>query len=183
MTEGDLRPNSYIGESVGHPTSVECVLKLRTHESVSFARVTEDEEVKAKHRHVEDEGDQDKAQRTGDEMSEEQFGWDSEVAEEIPELLESAQPNGSDGEEADPLAAHDSAEGQSGHGKPNPPGLGKRLVVILVTESGPGESGKGGEEDERGVEEDVAGLSDHAVFEGDEKGGEKGGGDTTVKCA
>lgn len=53
--------------------------------------------------------------------------------------------------------------------------------MIFVAESRPCEGGEGGKEDERGVEEDMAGLGNQAVFEGDEERGEEGGGDTAVK--
>ena len=82
-------------------------------------------------------------------------------------MFESAQTDGGDGEEANPLAAHDCAERKAGHGEPDPPGLGEGLVTGLVAESGPSECGEGGEEDKRRVEEDVTRLSDHTILEGD----------------
>lgn len=53
--------------------------------------------------------------------------------------------------------------------------------MIFVAKSRPCESGESGKEDERGVEEDMAGLGNQTVFEGDEERGEEGGGDTAVE--
>lgn len=56
-------------------------------------------------------------------------------------------------------------------------------MFILVAESDPEEDGERGEEDERGVEEDVPGLGHQTVFKGDEEGSEKGGGGAAVERA
>lgn len=56
-------------------------------------------------------------------------------------------------------------------------------MLVFVAEAGPEEGGECGEEDERGVEEDVARLGDQAVFEGDEHGGEEGGCGAAVEGA
>lgn len=183
MPDRDLGANGDVGEGVGHTASTEGVLELGAHEPVSFARVTEDKEVDAEHGHVEDHGDEDEADRAGDEVPDEEPRRDAEVAEKIPELLERTEAYSGDGEETDPLAADDSAEGETGHDEPYPPRLRERLEVILVAERSPCERGEGSEEDEGRVEEDVAGLGDETVFEGDQERGQEGGGDSAVERA
>ena len=90
------------------------MLELGAHETISFAGVAQDEEVNTEHGHIEYDWDQDEAYCASREMPDEEFRCHADVAEEIPELFESAQTDGGDGEEANPLAAHDCAEGHAG---------------------------------------------------------------------
>lgn len=135
------------------------------------------------HGHVEYGGNEDKTDGACHEVFDEQLRRDAKVAEEIPKLLEGTETDGSDGEETDPFAADYSTKGETCHGEPDPPVLGERFMVVLVAECGPGKGGEGGEEDERRVEEDVTGLGDQAIFEGDEEGCKEGGCDTTIEGA
>ncbi len=183
VPDGDLRTNGDVREGIGHTASPESVLELRAHETVSLTRVTEDEEVDAEHGHVEDDGDEDEADCAGDEMPDEEPRRDAEVAEKIPELLESTETDSGNGEETDPLATDDGAERETGHDEPDPPRLGERLEVVLIAEGSPSECGESGEEDEGGIEEDVTGLGDQAILESDQEGGQEGGGDSAVQCA
>ncbi|KAF8882302.1 hypothetical protein CPB84DRAFT_1851276 [Gymnopilus junonius] len=84
-------------------------------------------------------------------------------------------------EQADPFTAHDRAEAEAGKQQPGPPGLGKWLVFVLIAEAAPEEDSESSEEDKSRVEKDVPRLGDHAVFKGDEHGGEEGGGDAAVE--
>ncbi|KAF8873675.1 hypothetical protein CPB84DRAFT_1753196 [Gymnopilus junonius] len=77
--------------------------------------------------------------------------------------------------------SHDRAEAEARKQQPGPPGLGKWLVFVLVAEAAPEEDSESGEEDKSRVEKDVPRLGDHAVFKGDEHGGEEGGGDAAVE--
>ena len=179
----DLRSNGDICKGIRHSATTQGVLELRTHETVTLAGLVEDGKVNAKHGHVEDHWNEDETECASEEVLDKESRRDSEVAEQIPELLESTQTNSSDGEETDPLATDDGSKRETGHDKPDPPVFGERLVVVLVAESGPCESGEGGEEDEGGVEENVTRLRDHAIFKGDEEGCKKSRGDTTVERA
>ena len=181
VTDGDLGANGNVREGIGHTSAAESMLELGAHETVALAGIAEDEEVNAKHGHVEDHGDKDETERAGSEVPNEQSRRNTEVTEQRPELFEGTETDGGDSEQTDPFAANHRAEGKTGHGEPDPPGFGERLVMVFIAECGPCESGERGEEDERRVEENVAGLGDHAVFECDEKGSEEGSGDTTIE--
>lgn len=183
VPKSNFRADSNIRKSVGHAAAAKRVLKLGAHESISLTRVGENEEVNAEHGHVEDDGDEDEADRASDEMPDKEPRRDTEVTKKIPELLESAKSNGSDGEKADPLATDDGTKGETSHNEPYPPSLSERLVVILIAEGSPGKGCEGGEEDEGRIEKDMTRLGDHAILEGDQQGSQKGGGNSTVECA
>ncbi|KAF8881392.1 hypothetical protein CPB84DRAFT_1751182 [Gymnopilus junonius] len=77
--------------------------------------------------------------------------------------------------------SHDRTEAEAGKQQPGPPGLGKWLVFVLIAEATPEEDSESSEEDKSRVKKDVPRLGNHAVFKGDEHGGEEGSGDTAVE--
>ncbi|KAF8876680.1 hypothetical protein CPB84DRAFT_1881247 [Gymnopilus junonius] len=103
------------------------------------------------------------------------------VAWQVPQLVNCANTHSSNREQADPFTAHDCAKAEAGKQQPGPPGLGKWLVFVLIAEAAPEEDSESGEEDKSRVEKDVPRLGDHAVFKGDEHGGEEGVGDAAVE--
>lgn len=135
------------------------------------------------HGHVEGHGDDNETERTSEEVPDEQSGRNPKVAQEIPELLESTEADGCNGEETNPLATDDGTEGETCHDEPDPPVFSECLVVILIAEACPCEGCEGGEEDEWRIEEDMTGLGNQSILKGDEERGEEGGGDTAVECA
>lgn len=183
MAYGDFGAKGDVGERVRHAATPECMLEFRAHEAVALTRVGQNEEMNAKHGHVEDGGDQDEADGARHEVLDPESGRDAQVTKEHPELFEGAETDGSNCEEADPFAAHDGTKRETSHGEPDPPGLGERFIVVFVAESRPGEGCEGGEEDEGRVKEDMAGLSDQAVLESNEERCEESGSDATVQSA
>jgi len=93
--------------------------------------------------------------------------WDARVSKEVPQLVNRADANGSDSEEADPFRAEDCTKTQSRQCQPRPPTGREWFLLVFVAESAPEEDSEGGKEHERRVEEDMTRLSDQAVFEGD----------------
>ena len=86
------RSDTNISIRVYHTTATKGVLKLGAHESISLTRVGENEEVNAEHGHVEDDGNEDEADRASDEMPDKEPGRDTEVTKKIPELLRVPSP-------------------------------------------------------------------------------------------
>ena len=62
MPNGDMRAESYICWYGGHSLIIECRLKLARHESITVTRVDEAHKVNCKHRHIEANWDDDKAE-------------------------------------------------------------------------------------------------------------------------
>ena len=87
MAESDLRAQSDICIRVGHAAPAKSVLELGTHEAISISRVSQDRKVDAEHGHVEDDGNEDEADRASDEMPDKEPWRDTEVTKKIPELL------------------------------------------------------------------------------------------------
>lgn len=167
MTDGELGADGDVRKRVRHSASSERVLELRAHEPVAVARAAEDHEVDLEHAHVEEDGDDDQAECAGNKVAQPDARGDAEVAEEDPQLIDGAEADGGDSEEADPLAAEGRTERHTGHEEEDPPRLGEGLVLVFVGKADPEEDGERGEEDEGRVEEDVSGLGDETILESD----------------
>lgn len=183
MPDGNRRAESDVRVRVLHTVPFERMLKFGAHEAVAIAGVREDEEVDLEHRHVEEERDADEADGAGDKVTEEERHRQPRVAKQEPKLYDCRDADRRHREESDPFARQYRSQGQPDRCQPDPPSLRKRLVSVLVGEAGPAEGGETGEEDEGRVQQDMPGLSDEAVFEGDEEGGEEGRGRPTRESA
>lgn len=80
-------------------------------------------------------------------------------------MVDSANAYGGNCKESHPFTTGNCAEGKTRKDKPYPPRFGERFVFVLVAEARPAEDCERSEEDERGIEEDMTRLGDHAIFE------------------
>lgn len=102
---------------------------------------------------------------------------DPQISQQDPKLANRRTSERRDREQSNPLATRHGSQHCSRREQPSPPGFGERFLGVLVGEADEAEDGSGGEEEERGVEEDETGLSCESVFEEDEEGSEEGGGE------
>ena len=100
-----------------------------------------------KHGHVEDNRNKDEADGAGIKMFDPELWWNTQVAEQRPQLPNSLEADGGDGEQAHPLATDNCTEGQARESEPTPPTIRERCVFVFVTESGPKEDRERGEKD------------------------------------
>ncbi len=121
------------------------------------------------HGHVEDDRNDDEAEGAGIKMFDPELRWNTQVAKQCPQLPDSLKADGSDGEQAHPLATDDRTERQTCKGEPTPPTIRERRVPVFVTKPGPKEDGERGEEDKWGIEKDVSRLGKEGVLEDEEQ--------------
>lgn len=84
------------------------------------------------HEHIERNWYNDQADSPGDKVSHPESWRDSEIPQKQPKLVDGAEANRCDGEEADPFATQNGAQGQTSEDEPRPPGLGEWFVLIFV---------------------------------------------------
>ena len=159
------------------------MLKLGAHKPVSITRVLQNRKMNLEHRHIEQDWDEDQAERTGNKVSNPRSGADTQVTKKDPQLFDGRESDCSDGEQPDPFAADNCAECEARKEKPYPPNVGERLAFVLVAERHPEECAQTREEQERRVEEDETRLGDQTVFKGDEYSTQDGGACATLEGA
>jgi len=86
------------------------MLKLRTHKPVALARVGQNEEVDLEDEEVEHYRDYNETQSSSHEVADPKLGRNPYVSEEVPQLMDRAETDGSDGKQANPLAAYNSTK-------------------------------------------------------------------------
>lgn len=132
--------------------------------------------MKLKGDHVEEDGKHDEADGAGDKVAEEGRHADLQVAQELPQLKDGGDPDGRNGEEADPFDAQYGTQGETCQGEPDPPLLSEGAVGVFDREALEEERCEGDKEDKGRVEENESGLCDEAVLKGDEKRDQEGCG-------
>lgn len=199
MSNGHGRADRNVSISVMHFLSLQGVLELGAHKRISISRVAENGKVDFEHGHVEEQGDSDQANGTGDKVSHPKRCRNVEIAQQGPQLLNGRGTNRRNGKQSNPFAADNGTKGKASKEEICPPDSGKRtrddnalctmdggcLVLrslVLVAEHDPEHDAETGKEEERTVEEDVSTLGDEAVFENDENAPEERGRCGTVEC-
>ena len=90
------------------------------------------------------------------------------VAEVRPKLRERADANRRNRKEPNPFDRDDTAKAEPNTGEPQPPiPAERRLFLVRIAKSNPGECCEGGVKDELGIEEDIARLSEERILEKD----------------
>ena len=121
------------------------------------------------HGHVEDDRNENEAKGPGIKMFDPELRWDTQVSKQRPQLPNSLKADGSDGEQAHPLATDDCTERQTCESEPTPPMIRERRVLVFITKPGPKEDRERGEEDERRIEKYVSRLGNEGVLEDEEQ--------------
>jgi len=125
------------------------MLELRTHETIALAGVFEEQKMYLEHGHVEYDRNENEAESAGIKVFDPELWWNTQVSEQRPQLPDSLEADGSNGEEAHPLATDDCTERQACESEPTPPTICERRVLVFVTEPGPKENRERGEEYKR----------------------------------
>jgi hypothetical protein len=122
------------------------MLELGAHKPVSITRVLQNRKVNFEHRHIEQDWDEDQAERAGNKVPHPRFGADVQVPKKDPQLLDGRESDGGDGEQPDPFAADNRAECEARKDEPHPPNVGEWLAFVLVAERYPEEGAQTSEE-------------------------------------
>jgi hypothetical protein len=117
------------------------------------------------YRHIEQDWDEDQAERMGNKVSHPHLGASIQVPKKGPHLFNG---RASDCEQVDPFVADNRTECEAGKDKPYPPYIDERLALVLIAVRDSEEGAQTSEEHEGRVEEDETRLGDQAFFKGEE---------------
>lgn len=138
-------------------------LERCAHETIAVAALCQEQKVDLKHEHVDCNGQGDQEQCAGDKVVDPGAWRDTQVAQEIPELLDSRASNGGNDEQSNPLATTSQAQASSSKTQPNEPFV-REGVAALIVKVGPGKGCESGEQDQWRIQEDQSTLCCNAVF-------------------
>lgn len=174
VLDGNARTVSNLERAVSSDFSaLEVGLEKGAHLSITRATLVEDGKVKSEGKEVDEEGDDDKSNNSGDNVSsqgglegvsvqtstndgnEGTYNGHLSVAELVPEVLNSVDTDKSSDEKTDELDTADAANANTGHQEPEEP-LRLEAVVSLVVELGPAENSGNSSAKKHRVEENEA---------------------------
>jgi len=184
MSDADSATKCNIDGYILHRLGVESSLELGAHESISITGVNQAEEMDTEHRHVESDGDNNKAEypchhmlgknalrrsvpgsRTGVYRTYRSNRLD--ISKQNPQLKNSQGSNPGNCEESNPFDTGGCAQSKTGHRKPKPPGRlesPRGALLMLIREGGKCQRREASHDHERGIEEDQSCLSEQTIF-------------------
>lgn len=156
-----------------HHVVAQSLLELGRHEIIAWSRLAENRKVDLEPEKVEEEWDDDQANSASSKvLSKFNQGQRSLTAvdvHKIPQINQDRDTDGEEGEYTDVFDGDDTAQTDACQKEPLPPFPTKGLVSLLV-EADVAEHRERHEEDERGIEEDQASLTNVGVIEEHEAG-------------